>query len=65
MPGILSKIWWLVRGVTSEHYRTLCDRCAYTGQAHWAVFVKGRFCHRFKPSWYEKYRRDRQGLKSS
>ena len=41
---ILTGLWWFVRGVGFDDYRSLCKRCGRTGQAHWSV----RDCVRFK-----------------
>jgi hypothetical protein len=38
------RLWWFIRGVDSQDYRTLCSRCGRTGQAHWSPLK----CLRFK-----------------
>lgn len=44
-PGpLLSRLWWLLRGVGVADYRALCGRCQQTGQAHW----EARGCVRFR-----------------
>lgn len=41
--GLLSAIWWSLRGVGVDEYRHACAHCGKTGQAHW---LGG--CWRFK-----------------
>jgi hypothetical protein len=65
MPAILRDAWWFIRGVEGDYYRRICDRCGYTGTAHWSFFVpifemlspgfkRHQFCLRFKPKPGEK-----------
>ena len=37
-------LWWLIRGVQGENFRSICVRCGRTGTAHYSW----RGCWRFK-----------------